>query len=180
MLENRRGYDWKRRGIHFLRIWIRRSSSILAIAGGALFLVLPVAFSNGTVSIIQPASSLGVCASEHGCRFFYPQPMPAEKASALEFLGVIGIFLGLLSMILGEARTGFALVIPFSLGLTALLFWLYTSQILGTFITTPPGFLVFPELSVVAMVGATVLFSYELARAGISNRVPSRKSSSSS
>jgi len=82
-------------------------------------------------------------------------------------LGIIGIFLGVFALILGpKPRVGFALGLAFSLGSTALLFWTVTSNILTTFITTPAGFLLFPELSVVAAAGATVLFSYELARRG--------------
>jgi hypothetical protein len=82
-------------------------------------------------------------------------------------LGVIGILLGVFALILGpRPRVGFALGLAFSLGSMALLFWTVTSQILTTFIVTPAVFLLFPETSVVAMAGATILFSYELSRRG--------------
>jgi hypothetical protein len=82
-------------------------------------------------------------------------------------LGVIGILLGILALKLSlKPRVGVALGLAFSLGSMALLFWTGTLQILETYITTPASFLLFPESSIVAMAGATVLFSYELARRG--------------
>ena len=82
-------------------------------------------------------------------------------------LGVIGILPGILALKLSlKPRVGVALGLAFSLGSIALMFWTVTLQILETLITTPASFLLFPELSIVAMAGATVLFSYELARRG--------------
>ena len=57
--------------------------------------------------------------------------------------------------------------LAFSLGSMTLLYGVVTLDIQNTFITTPASFLLFPELSIVAMAGATVLFSYELVRRGL-------------
>ena len=82
-------------------------------------------------------------------------------------LGGIGILLGILALKLSlRPRVGVALGLAFSLGSMALLLWTVTLQVLETFVTTPASFLLFPELSVVAMAGATIVFSYELARRG--------------
>lgn len=82
-------------------------------------------------------------------------------------LGFIGVLLGFFIILLGpRPRVGFALGLSFSLGSMALLFATATLQLLKTFIVTPASFLLFPESSIVAMIGATVLFSYELVRRG--------------
>ena len=77
------------------------------------------------------------------------------------------MILGIFVLKLGpKTRVGLALGLAFSLGSIALLFATVTLQILKTLIVTPASLLLFPELAVVAMVGATILVSYELARRG--------------
>ena len=131
-----------------------------------LFLILPVEFLNGTVSIVYPPLQRR-CPPGYLCPLIPYRPPPGEMVPFWASLGVIGILLGTFALILGpRLRVGFAMGLAFSLGSMALLFWVVTLQILETFITTPASFLVFPETAVVAMAGATVLFGYELARRG--------------
>jgi hypothetical protein len=151
----------------FLRSWIRGASSILAIAGGALFLVLPIAFLKGTVSITYPLVHFCHVPPEevNSCPLIPLGPPPTGMAAFWAYLGAIGIILGAIALKLSlRPRVGVALGLVLSLGSMTLLFWMLTRQILKSFITKPASFLVFPELSVVAMAGATVLFGYELSR----------------
>jgi hypothetical protein len=150
-----------------LRSWIRGASSILAIAGGALFLVLPIPFLKGTVSITYPLVHFCHVPPEevNSCPLIPLAPPPTGMAAFWAYLGAIGIILGALALKLSlRPRVGVALGFVLSLGSMTLLFWTLTRQILKSFITKPASFLVFPELSVVAMAGATVLFGYELSR----------------
>jgi heme A synthase len=127
-----------------------------------LFLVLPVVFFSGIVSIVYPSPSCYpiVCL---GIIRFHPVPGPIALFSL--FLGVVGILLGFLAVKLSlKSRKGVPLGLAFSMGSIALLYGVVTLDIQNTFITTPAIFLVFPEVSIIAMTGATVLFSYELAR----------------
>lgn len=147
----------------FLQSQIHRLSSVLAIAGGISFTVLPVAFMTGIASIGYPPLHWGCSA---GIRCFSPidslsQPLP-ELIPSWASLGIVGILLGLLVLkTSSRLRVGVAPTLLFSLGSMTLLLGVVTNQILESFITTPGGFLVFPELSVVAMAGATALFFYE-------------------
>lgn len=148
-----------------LRFSIRGSSSSLAIAGGAVFLILPVAFFSGLVSIVYPLPSCYpiLCL---GILRFHPVPGPIALFSL--FLGAAGILLGFFIVKLTlKSKSGVSLGLAFSLGSMTLLYGVVTLDIQNTFITTPASFLLFPELSIVAMAGATVLFSYELVRRGL-------------
>ncbi len=137
ILENLPETDQTSEGLWFLRFWVRRSSSLLAIAGGALFLVLPVAFLTGTVSIVYPLQWR--CTPGSLCPLF-PYRLPlAGMVPLWTSLGVIGILLGILALKLSlKPRVGVALGLAFSLGSIALMFWTVTLQILETLITTFP------------------------------------------
>ena len=142
------------------------TASFLAITGGLLFLVLPLAFYKGTVLIVYPVTLFRCLSSPCICRgcgiyFFSPKPMVAIWIP----LGVFGVLLGLVPLIL-SARTRAAVVLglAISLGMISLFFWTLDSQILHIFIITPSVYRLFPELSVAAMVGASVLLSFEFWR----------------
>ena len=161
-----------------MRICTHGSSSFMAIVGGVLFLVLPVAFLNGTVSITYvffagPACYSGVPSPTNPHCPVAIVPMPEEMALYLIFLGIVGILLGFLTLRLDlRARTrvtlGFSLGLAFSLGLMAFLLGMAISRILESFFITPYSFLVFPDLSIIVMAGATVVFVYEFLRARLS------------
>lgn len=81
--------------------------------------------------------------------------------------GMIGILIGPIVLLFGpRPRVGIALGLAFSLGAMTILYWTATTQILRVLVVTPSSFLLFPESSIIAMAGATVLYSYELARRG--------------
>jgi hypothetical protein len=150
-----------------LRVCAHGFSSSLAVLGGALFLVLPVAFLTGTVSILYEFSSDPQCISVSHCPIAIV-PVPGEMALYPIFLGIIGILLGLFVLKLGpRPRVAVALGFASSLGLTAFLFGMAISY-LETFSIAPVFFLAFPDLSIAVMVGSIVVFLYEFFQARIS------------
>lgn len=146
-------------------------SSVLAIAGGTLFLVLPVAFLTGVVSISYPPILSHPPLSCVYCPLIQVirQPPPGDTVLFWTSSGLICILLGSVSLKSRlKPRDVVDLGLALSVGAMALIFWISTSHILETFIATPASSLIFPEAAVVAMLGATVLSVYELVRAGLS------------
>lgn len=132
-----------------------------------MFLILPLGYINGTLSIAYPPVPPIRCGA-YACLvpLYHYQP-PGAMVPFWASLGFVGVLLGFFIILLGaRPRVGFALGLSFSLGSMALLYGLVTLDIQKTFIITPASFLLFPISSVATMTGATLLFSYELARRG--------------
>lgn len=150
-----------------MRFGTRGLSSILAIAGGALFLVLPVAFLNGTVSVYQPPPPPpppcvdGYC---HIIEIYRPISLPVEMAAFSVILGGVGILLGLLALVMRvKPRPYLMWGLPFSLGSESLLFSIVTLYIQGKYLVSPIIYSLFLSIGTIAMVGSTLLLTFGLA-----------------
>ena len=137
-----------------------------------MFLVLPVAFFNGTAAIVYPPPHCILdCLTISA-----PQKPVSEMALFWIALAFICLILGFLVLKLyPKPGSGIPMGLAFSLGSMALLSGTVLLDIFETFVTTPASYLVFPGLAVTAMAGATVLYSYGLARGKLSGRVNSDK-----
>lgn len=142
-------------------------SSSLAILAGGLFLVLPVAFLAGTISIaysigwespLPPPPNFKILIS-----------MPNDMAFFLVFPGVVAVLAGFLALRLDRRpRIGVGLGFGFCLGLITFLCGTAIVRLNETFFTSPLVFLAFPEIAVALMAGATVVFAYEFLKARLS------------
>lgn len=132
-----------------------------------MFLVLPVGFLSRIISIAYPAVSPVQCGSYNCLVPLYHQTVGRIAAFWAIAAGIIGTLIGAIVLLFGpRPRVGIALGLAFSLGSMTILYWTATTQILRSLVVTPSLFLLFPESSVIAMAGATALYSYELARRG--------------